>query len=134
MGGAGGTYPAPRAGSTTPRERSRGGIVKLSSGALRAYVYDGLDPVSGRRHYLRETVPAGPEAQKLAEKALRRLTHQASAALATFGWSMARCRGVIGAAVEQPQVRGPGRAQPCERVHFRACGGTPAGLAPDDPS
>ena len=73
------------AGSPTPRGRSRGGIEKLSSGALRAYVYDGLDPVSGRRHYLLETVPAGPEAQKLAEKALRRLTHQASAALATFG-------------------------------------------------
>jgi hypothetical protein len=56
--------------------RRRGGIEELPSGALRVSVYAGVDPVSGRRHYLRETIPAGAGGQKAAEKALRRLNHQ----------------------------------------------------------
>lgn len=63
-------------GSGTQRGRSRGGIERLASGALRAYVYAGVDPVTGRRHYLRETIPAGAGARKAAEKALRRLGNQ----------------------------------------------------------
>lgn len=58
------------------RRRTRGSIEELPSGALRVCVYAGVDPVSGRRNYLRETVPAGDGAQKAAEKVLRRLNHQ----------------------------------------------------------
>lgn len=39
-------------------------------------MYAGKDPVSGRRHYLRETIPAGPGAKKAAERVLRRLNHE----------------------------------------------------------
>ncbi|WP_224401813.1 tyrosine-type recombinase/integrase [Pseudonocardia sp. ICBG1034] len=57
------------------RGRPRGTIEELPSGALRVSVYVGKDPISGRRHYLRETVPAGAGAKKEAEKVLRRLNH-----------------------------------------------------------
>ncbi|MFC0533169.1 hypothetical protein [Phytohabitans kaempferiae] len=56
--------------------RSRGMIEELPSGSLRVKVYAGTDPVTKRRHYLTETVPAGPQAQKLAEKARTRLVSQ----------------------------------------------------------
>ena len=36
-------------------------------------VYAGIDPLSGKRHYLRETVPAGPKAAKEAERVRTRL-------------------------------------------------------------
>jgi hypothetical protein len=50
-----------------PRGRPRETIEELPSGALRVSVYVGKDPISGRRHYLRETVPAGAGAKKEAE-------------------------------------------------------------------
>jgi integrase len=39
-------------------------------------VYAGIDPVSKRRHYLTEIVPAGPKADDLAQKALIRLLNE----------------------------------------------------------
>ncbi len=54
----------------------RGNVEELPSGALRVSVYAGIDPLSGRRHYLRETVPAGPTASATAEKVRRRLANQ----------------------------------------------------------
>ncbi len=39
-------------------------------------VYAGIDPLSKRRHYLREVIPAGPTAGADAERALRRLVSQ----------------------------------------------------------
>lgn len=45
-----------------PQKRQRGEIETLASGALRVKVYAGVDPLSGRRHYLRETIPPGPKA------------------------------------------------------------------------
>lgn len=57
------------------RGRPRGTIEELPSGALRVSVYVGKYPISGRRHYLRETLPAGAGAKKEAEKVLRRLKH-----------------------------------------------------------
>ena len=42
------------------RKRSRGSVQELPSGSLRVSVYAGIDPVSHRRHYLREVVPPGP--------------------------------------------------------------------------
>ncbi|MDT7701012.1 MAG: integrase, partial [Pseudonocardiales bacterium] len=61
------------AGSTQRRKRQRGSIEELPSGALRVSVYAGIDPVTGRRHYLKETVPPGPAASAEAEKVMRRL-------------------------------------------------------------
>jgi hypothetical protein len=59
--------------SPRTRRRQRGRIETLPSGSLRVQVYAGRDPVSGKRHYLTETVPAGPTAAKDAEKARTRL-------------------------------------------------------------
>ncbi|MDQ0379063.1 tyrosine-type recombinase/integrase [Amycolatopsis thermophila] len=58
------------------QKRSRGQVEKLPSGALRVKVYAGVDPLSGKRHYLRETVPAGPQAEKEAEKVRIRLVNE----------------------------------------------------------
>ena len=40
----------------------------MPSGSLRVRVYAGLDPLTGRRHYLTEVVPAGPTAARDAER------------------------------------------------------------------
>jgi len=58
------------------RQRSRGTIDELPSGALRVRVYAGKDPVTGRRHDLVEIVPPGPKAARLAEAARTRLLSQ----------------------------------------------------------
>ncbi len=54
----------------------RGEIETLPSGALRVRVYSGLDPLTGKRVYLTETVPAGPKAVKQAEKIRTRFLAQ----------------------------------------------------------
>ncbi|MGQ0776442.1 MAG: tyrosine-type recombinase/integrase [Pseudonocardiales bacterium] len=56
--------------------RARGSIDELPSGALRVRVYAGLDPVSKRRYYLTEIVPAGPKAATQARAARDRLISQ----------------------------------------------------------
>jgi integrase len=56
--------------------RSRGRIETLPSGALRVVVYAGVDPITKKRHYLQETVPAGPKAGSTAEKVRTRLLKQ----------------------------------------------------------
>ncbi|MEU7978822.1 LacI family DNA-binding transcriptional regulator [Micromonospora sp. NPDC049081] len=53
--------------------RARGEIEQLPSGSLRVRVYAGIDPVSKRRRYLTETVPAGPVAARHAEAVRSRL-------------------------------------------------------------
>lgn len=58
------------------RRRQRGEIEVLPSGARRVKVYAGIDPLTGRRHYLRETIPAGPDSEREAEKAKTRLLNQ----------------------------------------------------------
>lgn len=63
--------PAPRT-----RRRQRGRIETLPSGSLRVQIYAGRDPVTGKRHYLTETIPAGPTAARDAEKARTRLLAQ----------------------------------------------------------
>jgi len=57
-------------------KRQRGEIEALPSGSLRVKVYAGVDPVTKRRHYLHETIPAGPTAQREAEKVRTRLLAQ----------------------------------------------------------
>jgi len=65
--------------ATSPRRRrarSKGRIEQLPSGSLRVVVYPGQDPLTKRRHYLREIIPAAPRAAVEADKALRRLAVQ----------------------------------------------------------
>jgi integrase len=63
-------------GQTRASSKRRGSIETLPSGSLRVKVYAGYDPVSGRRHYLDEVVPAGPRAAAEAEKVRTRLLHE----------------------------------------------------------
>ncbi|RZT88803.1 site-specific recombinase XerD [Pseudonocardia sediminis] len=53
--------------------RAKGSVETLPSGALRVRVYAGIDPVTGRRHYLTEQVPAGRNAEREAEAVRARL-------------------------------------------------------------
>jgi integrase len=55
--------------------RQRGRVEELPSGALRVSVYAGIDPLTGGRHYLRETIPPGPTAGAEAQKVMRRLAN-----------------------------------------------------------
>ncbi|WDZ84903.1 tyrosine-type recombinase/integrase [Micromonospora cathayae] len=48
----------------------------LPSGSLRVRVYAGVDPLTGKRHYLTETVPAGRNAQREAEKVRTRFLNE----------------------------------------------------------
>jgi hypothetical protein len=57
-------------------KRARGEIEDLASGALRVKVYAGIDPITKRRLYLRETVPAGPHARRQAERVRTRLLNE----------------------------------------------------------
>ena len=56
--------------------RGRGQIEQLPSGSIRVKVYAGVDPVTKKRTYLDEVVPAGPRAAREAEKARTRLLAQ----------------------------------------------------------
>jgi integrase len=53
----------------TRTRRQRGLIDQLPSGSLRVRVYAGTDPVTGRRHYLSETVSAGANEQETLREA-----------------------------------------------------------------
>ena len=64
---------APR---TKSASRHRGEIATLPSGSMRVKVYAGIDPLTGKGHYLTEVIPAGPTARKEAEKARTRLVNQ----------------------------------------------------------
>jgi LacI family xylobiose transport system transcriptional regulator len=61
------------------KRRARGEIERLPSGSLRVRVYDGLDPVSKKRRYLVETVPAGPTADREAAEIRDRLLAEVAA-------------------------------------------------------
>jgi LacI family xylobiose transport system transcriptional regulator len=56
--------------------RANGEIEKLPSGSLRVRVYAGIDPVTRKRRYLVETVPAGPTAARDAEAIRDRLLRE----------------------------------------------------------
>lgn len=70
-------YDGSMASTPGARRRARGEIEKLPSGSLRVRVSDGTDPVTGKRRYLVETVPAGPRATREAERVRRRLCEEA---------------------------------------------------------
>lgn len=63
-------------GPGTKPKRETGSIDTLPSGARRVRVYTGIDPISGRRHYLMETVPPGPDADDTAESVRARLLQE----------------------------------------------------------
>ncbi|MGF1646354.1 MAG: tyrosine-type recombinase/integrase [Kineosporiaceae bacterium] len=62
--------------ASRPATRTRGTVERLPSGSLRVKVYAGEDPLTGKRHYLSEVVPAGPKAATTAEKVRARLITQ----------------------------------------------------------
>jgi integrase len=67
----------PRAArSTAGSRRQRGEIETLPSGSLRVKVYAGLDQVTGKKHFLAETVPAGLAAYKKADATRTRFLSQ----------------------------------------------------------
>jgi integrase len=70
------TYGSSMASPKAAGKRRRGEIETLPSGSLRVRVYGGIDPVTGRRHYLTEIIPPGPRAAKDAEKTRTRLMSQ----------------------------------------------------------
>ncbi|MFD0200419.1 MULTISPECIES: LacI family DNA-binding transcriptional regulator [Saccharothrix] len=61
------------------RRQARGEVERLPSGSLRVRVYAGVDPGSGKRRYLTETVPAGPGADRKAEAVRTRLLDEVDA-------------------------------------------------------
>ncbi len=60
------------------RSESRGrGLIEARAKTLRVIVYAGIDPVTGKRVYLRETIQGTNQAaRKRAEKALTKLLNQ----------------------------------------------------------
>ena len=58
------------------RTRPRGEIKTLPSGSLQVRVYAGVDPLTGRRHILTKTVPAGPTMWAEAEQEKTKLLNQ----------------------------------------------------------
>nr|WP_256092919.1 site-specific integrase [Micromonospora aurantiaca] len=56
------------AASNGRTKRRRGEIETLASGSLRVKVYAGVDPISGKRHYLTEVIPAGRSAAQVDER------------------------------------------------------------------
>jgi hypothetical protein len=63
-------------GQAPVRRGAQGSVTRLPSGSLRVKVYAGLDPVTGRPRYIRETIADGPLAREQAEEACRRLLGQ----------------------------------------------------------
>jgi len=61
---------------TGPRQRKRGNVRVLPSGALQVRVSGGKDSITGRRNELVEVIPPGPRAAKEAEAARTRLLNQ----------------------------------------------------------
>ena len=116
--------------------RSRGQVETLPSGSLRVKVYAGTDPISGKRLYLDETIPAGPRAAKEAEKA-----HAAAVRLLDQS-DLAALGGVVqllhrgsrtGASRLHPAVGAPGPAVSAAPVRHRGYG-TRNALAEIDPT
>src|SRR3954469_7277491 len=69
-------YGGSMSGTPRPRQRQRGEIETLPSGSLRVRVYAGIDPVTRKRRYLVETIPASPAAAQEAETVRARLLHE----------------------------------------------------------
>ena len=55
------------------RQRSRGSIEQLPSGTFRVRVYAGVDPLTGRDHYLREIAATPREAEEVRTRLLNQV-------------------------------------------------------------
>ena len=64
------------AAKTGRKKRTRGEIIALKNGAHRVKVYAGNDPLTGRRHYLDQTVPPGPTSEADAEALRVQFVHE----------------------------------------------------------
>jgi integrase len=64
------------AAKSGPRQRRRGSVRELPSGALQVRVYGGKDALTGKRNELVEVIPPGPRAAAEAEAARTRLLNQ----------------------------------------------------------
>ena len=64
------------AAKSGPRQRRRGSVRELPSGALQVRVYGGKDALTGKRNELVEVIPPGPRAAVEAEAARTRLLNQ----------------------------------------------------------
>lgn len=64
------------AAKSGPRQRRRGSVRELPSGALQVRVYSGKDALTGKRNELVEVIPPGPRAAVEAEAARTRLLNQ----------------------------------------------------------
>jgi integrase len=60
----------------TPRQRTRGSVDRLPSGAYRVRVYAGVDAVTGQRNDLIEIIQPGPRARAEAEAARIRMLNE----------------------------------------------------------
>jgi len=79
MNGRGGAYPdlvGDLGGPSAGRVRPRGNIETLASGSLRVRVFAGTDVLSGQDLYLKQTVPAGPQARRQAQRLRGELLRQ----------------------------------------------------------
>ncbi|GLY66029.1 hypothetical protein Atai01_26480 [Amycolatopsis taiwanensis] len=70
------SYPRRTAAYEKVRKRPRGSIDVRPSGALRVRVFAGYDSITGKRNYLVEHVPPGPDAEREAEAALVRVLNE----------------------------------------------------------
>jgi hypothetical protein len=59
-----------------PQYAAPGGSAEHRGAAQRVPMYAGIDSLTGRRHYLKESIPACPSAHVGAQKVMRRLTNQ----------------------------------------------------------
>ena len=66
-------------GAPGARRQARGEVERLPSGSLRVRVYAGVEPDTGKRRYLTETVPAGPGVEREAEAVRTRLLGEVDA-------------------------------------------------------
>lgn len=57
----------------TSSARTTRGNIKARGGGYRVRVYAGTGPITKKSVYLRETIPAGPDAKRQAERTLTRL-------------------------------------------------------------
>lgn len=95
-----------------PGRRARGEIERLPSGSLRVRVYAGVDPVSKKRQYLVETVPAGPDSAQEAERARDRLLGELAERRTSLRSALAGDTTDAGGAAPPPAASAPAPVAP----------------------
>ena len=65
-------------GRTASRRRQRGWIEELPSGSFRVWAYAGIDPLTGRKHYLKEAVGTRRDAERVRTRLLSQVDEDRS--------------------------------------------------------